>query len=346
MSEQTARLVERLRSRLQQTLRRMTLAQAAWGASVVIGFMAAVWLVATAVEAGFWLDTTPRTVLSVAAGVSVLVVAAAFLARPAAQLIGLLSEPSEEAIARKIGERFPEVSDRLLNLLQLAGGKRSSSPDSLVDAAVRRLGEDVESVPFEKTEDFASARKAVRIASLPVVGVLAFLLVAPSTFLGASERLLAPGTAFQRPAPFTVDVYPGDVQLVRGDSLALSIRADGEVPQTLTLRLRPDSDAPASSVALRPDSGGVFRHTIASVRSNLEYRVESGRVRTTWYRARVEARPLVRGLQLTVQPPRYTGLPERTLDANVSDVTGLPGSTVRIRAGVGGPALDSAAGRV
>ncbi len=343
MSEQTARLVERLRSRLQQTLRRMTLAETAWGASIVIGFMAAVWLVATAVEAGFWLDTMPRTVLSVAAGVSVLVVAAAFLARPVAQRIGLLSRPSEEAIARKIGERFPEVSDRLLNLLQLAGGKRSSSPDSLVDAAVRRLGEDVEPVPFEATEDFASARKAVRIASLPVVGVLAFLLVAPSTFLGASERLLAPGATFQRPAPFTMDVYPGDVRLVRGDSLALSVRADGEVPQTLTLQLRPDSDAPASSVTLRPDSGGVFRHTLASVRTNLEYRVASGRVRTSWYRARVEARPLVRGLQLTVQPPRYTGLPERTLDANVGDVTGLPGSTVRIRAGVGGPALDSAA---
>ena len=343
MSEQTARLVERLRSRLQKTLRRMTLAQAAWGASILVGFMAAVWLVATAVEAGVWLDTLPRTVLSVGAGVSVLVVAAVFLARPVAQLIGLLSGPSEEAIARKIGMRFPEVSDRLLNLLQLAGGQRSSSSDALVDAAVQRLGEEVEPVPFEETEDFASARRAVRIASLPIVGVLVFLLVAPSAFLGASERLLAPGTTFQQPAPFTINVYPGDVRLVRGDSLALSVRAQGEVPSTLTLQLRPASDAPGSTVTLRPDSSGVFRHTLAGVRTDLEYRVESGRVRTTWYRARVEARPLVRGLQLTVQPPRYTGLPERALDANVGDVTGLPGSTVQIRATVGGPALDSAA---
>ena len=343
MSEQTARLVEQLRLRLQQTLRRMTLAQAAWGASIVLGVASAVWLIAAAVEAGFWLDTTPRTVVTAVAGTIVLVVAGLFLARPIAQLVGLLSGPSEETVARKIGERFPEVSDRLLNLLQLAGGKRSQSPDPLVDAAVRRLGEDVEPVPFEKTEDFAAARKAARMASLPVIGVLAFLLVAPSTFLDASGRLLAPGTAFQRPAPFTVDVYPGDVRRVRGDSLAVSVRASGEVPPTLTLRLQPDSDAPASSVTLRPDSGGVFRHTIASLRSDLDYRIESGRVQTTWYRARVEARPLVRNLQLTVRPPGYTGLPERTLDANVGDVTGLPGSTVMLRAGVGGSSLDSAA---
>ncbi len=343
MSEQTLRLVERLRSRLRDTIRRITLAQAAWGTCIVLGVLAAVWLVAAAVEAGFWLDTTPRTVLITGSAVAVLVVMATFLARPILQLIGLLARPSDEEIARRIGERYPEVSDRLLNLLQLAGGRSSDAPEPMVDAAVRTLGEDVEPVPFEQTEDFTAARRAARMASLPVVGVLAFLLIAPSTFLGASERLLAPRTAFERPAPFTVSVFPGHVGLVRGNSLSVSVRASGEVPERLTLEVRPATEAPPTTISMRPDSNGVFRHTVPGLREDLDYRIRAGRVQTDWYRATVKARPLVRTLRVRVSPPRYTGLPARSLDANVGDVTGLPGSVVELQASLGGPAVDSAA---
>ena len=343
MSEQTRRLLDRLHSRLRRTVRRMTWARAAFGGAVVIGVAAAVWLVAAAVEAGFWLDTTPRSVLIGAAGAATLGVALFVLARPVGQLIGLLRRPSDEEVARRIGKRYPEVSDRLVNMLQLAEGRGSHAPAPMIDTAVQRLGEQVEPVPFEEVETFDGARKAARIASLPVIGVLAFLLVAPTTFLDASERLLAPTTHFQRPAPFTLDVYPGDVRLVRGDSLAVSIRATGEAPSTLSLRLRPEGDGPAETVSLRADSTGVFRHTVPGLRQSVSYRAASGRVASAWYEATVQARPLVQQLQLRVVPPRYTGLPARSLDANLGDVTGLPGTTVQLDATLGGPAVDSAA---
>jgi len=43
MSEQTARLVDRLRTRLRRTTRRMTWAELAFGAAVAVGVVAAVW---------------------------------------------------------------------------------------------------------------------------------------------------------------------------------------------------------------------------------------------------------------------------------------------------------------
>jgi predicted RNA polymerase sigma factor len=41
MSEHTARLVDRLRARLERTMRRVTLADAAFGTAVVVGTLAA-----------------------------------------------------------------------------------------------------------------------------------------------------------------------------------------------------------------------------------------------------------------------------------------------------------------
>ena len=342
MSEQTARLVDRLRARLQHTMRRITWARVAFGSAVLVGTLAALWLAAAAVEAGLWLDTTPRTALAVVIAAATLGVVGAYLARPLGQLLGVSPSPSDEEIARTVGRAYPEVSDRLVNLLQLAEGQSTRAPAPFVDRAVQRLGEEVDPVPFEEIEDFHEARRALRLASLPVVGVLAFLLLAPSSFLGASGRLLAPQTHFQRPAPFQLSVQPGNVELVKGDSLEIRVYAAGEAPQRVTLALQAQGEQRPQTVPMQADSSGVYRHTVAGVREALRYRVTADPVETAWFDAEVLARPLVRRLDITLDPPAYTGLPTRSLDPNVGNITGLPGTEVSVTAELGGPEVDAA----
>lgn len=342
MSEQTARLVDRLRTRLQRTTRRITWAEVAFGSAVAVGAVAAVWFIAMLLEAGLWLGTTARTALAAAIATVALGVGAAVLARPLGQLLGLLPGPSEEDVARRVGRHHPNVSDRLVNLLQLADGKRSHAPAPLVDQAVQQLATDLDDVSFDEVEDFGRARQAARLASLPLAAILALLLIAPSTFLGASQRLLAPNTAFDRPAPFQLTAQPGSVQLVRGDSLTITVQATGAQPDEVTLWRRPDADAPPEKIALSTDSTGTARHTVASVRRSFEYRAAAAPVQTDWHRVEVARRPLVRKLQVTVTPPNYTGLPTRTLDPNVGDISALPGATVTVEADLGGPSTKTA----
>ncbi|MFB6249544.1 MAG: DUF4175 family protein, partial [Salinibacter sp.] len=342
MSEQTARLVERLRTRLQRTTRRMTWAELAFGAAVAGGTVAATWFLAVVLEASLWLGTAARTALAAAVGTVVIGVGAALLARPVGRLLGLVSGPSEEAVAREVGRHHPQVADRLVNLLQLAEGRRSHAPAPFIDEAVQHLAEDLDDVSFREVEDFDRARRALRLASLPLAAVLAFLLMAPSTFLDASQRLLAPGTAFDRPAPFQLSLRPGSVRLVQGDSLRITVRTTGASPSEAALLRREGPDAPSERIPLRPDSAGTFRHTLGPVRQAFQYRVTAGPVRTQWHDVEVASRPLVRRLEVTVTPPAYTGLPSRTLDPNVGDVSVLPGATVSVSAALGGPPVESA----
>jgi hypothetical protein len=342
MSEQTARLVERLRTRLQRTTRRMTWAELAFGAAGAVGAVAAAWVLAVALEASLWLGTTARTALAAAVGTVAVGVAAALLARPVGRLLGVVAGRSEEAVAREVGRHHPQVADRLVNLLQLADGHRSHAPAPFIDEAVQHLAEDLDEVSFREVEDFGRARRALRLASLPLAAVLAFLLVAPSTFLGASERLLAPATAFDRPAPFQLSVAPGSVRLVQGDSLRVTARPSGGGPDEAVLLRRAGPSSPSERIPLRPDSAGTFRHTIGPARQAFQYRVAAGPVQTRWYDVEVTPRPLVRRLEVTVTPPAYTGLPSRTLDPNVGDVSALPGATVSISAALGGPPVETA----
>jgi len=342
MSEQTVQLVERLRTRLRQAMRRMSWAELAFGGAVAGGSVAALWFLAATLEATLWLRPSLRVGLLVLIGAVVVGIGAAFVARPLGRLLGLLDGPSEEAVARTVGKHDPAVADRLVNLLQLAEGRRTRAPAPYVDRAVQHLADQIDESQFDEVADFRPARRAARWALFPILGVLTFLLAAPSTFLDASERLLAPRTEFERPAPFQFDVRPGDVRVVRGDSLRVTIQATGTLPETATLLLRHSEDESPRRIALQPDSMGTFRHTIPNVRRPLRYRVAASPVRTEWYNVTVARRPLLRQLQLRLTPPDYTGRPARQPAPNVGDVEALPGTEVTVSAALGGAPVAEA----
>ena len=55
MSDQTARLVQRLRTRLRRAMQRMSWAELAFGSAVAVGSVAALWLVAAGLVMPLWL---------------------------------------------------------------------------------------------------------------------------------------------------------------------------------------------------------------------------------------------------------------------------------------------------
>lgn len=343
MSEQTLSLVAAIRRRLRTTLQQIGAAELLFGLVLTVGIVSGLWFFLVAMEAGLWLETAARSVVFWTVAVVLIGLFVYFLLLPALRLGGVLPGPSEEAVARRIGDHHPEVSDRLVNLLQLVEGRGSEAPDPMVDGAVRMLSEQVQGVDFSDVADYNRARRAARMAALPLAALAVFLLAAPSTFLDASKRLLTPGTHYQRPAPYQLVVEPGSLEVARGASLDIVVRARGaQLPRAVVLAVNNLEEDHVEEITLTADSMGVYRHQIVNVRRSLRYRVSAEPVRTEWYKATVTERPLVRGLQVSLAFPAYTGIPPQRLEPNVGDVTALPGTRVSVEVGLGGQAVEAA----
>ena len=343
MSEQSLQLLQRLRRRLNYTARRITLADLLFGLAVSLGIVAGIWFIAVGLEAGLWMETTTRTILFWLQAALLVGLLLYFVVLPLLRLGGILPGPSTELLAGRIGDHFPEVGDRLVNLLDLSEGRRTDAPDALVDGAVQMLGRQVEPVSFESIETFSRPRRALRMAAIPLASLLLFIAAAPTMFVDASKRLLSPGVHFQAPAPFSLIVEPGDQQLAKGSSMEIRVRARGEaLPRTLSLMVRNVDEDHVEEIRLSADSTGVFRHHVANVRRAFEYRASAHPVQTQWFRTEVTEHPLVRSLQVTLRFPGYSGIPPQRLESNVGDVTGLPGTAVSLEAQVGGSDADEA----
>ena len=343
MSEATLTLLQQLRRRLHQAMRRQTAAEVAFGALVTAAVLASLLLAGAAVEAVLWMGVGLRSLWFWAFVLGALGLVGYFVVLPVLRLVGVVPGLDERAAARVAGARHPAVADRLTALLDLADGRASAAPSPFVDRAVQALGESVAPVPFERVEDLRPARRAAPWAVAPLLGLAAFFLAAPTTFVGAVDRLFEPSVDFAPPAPYRFDVAPGDVELARGEALTVEARPVGTaLPPDAVLEVGRADEEALDRVRLHLE-GGRFRHTVPNVRADLRYRVVSDEgVASAWFEAAVVERPVVRGLRVALRPPGYTGLPTRRLAPGVGDVLALPGTTVQVTVDLAGPPLKSA----
>ena len=331
-----------LRRRLRAVRRRVTGAAVARGALVTLGVVGGVVAVALAAEAGVWLGVELRTALfwMVVALAAALVVA--LVAVPLLRMWGALPGLDEAAVVRRAGQDYPGVDDRLATFLDLADG-HASGGDRLQAAALEALGREVADVPFERVRAFGPVWEAARWAFVPAALIVGAFVLLPSTMTAAAGRLMAPGVYFAPPAPFQLNVTPGDAEVTRGADLAVEVRAVGrELPLAAEIEVGRADERATETVRVQAGDDGRFQHTFQAVRADLRYRVMADGVRSPWFTVRAVDRPLVRGVRLRVTPPGYSGRPSRLLPEGVGDATGLPGSTVTLQVGHGGPAPQSA----
>ena len=307
---------------------------------VTLAVVGAAALIALGLEAVLWLGVGLRTAIWwTLAGLAT--AGAVALAPPLLRWLGVLPGLDERALAARAEREHPGVGDRLRALLDLDDGAAGDAPDALRDAALDRLSADVAGVPFERLRVWAPARRALAWALVPLALLVGLFVGAPGTVSGAAARLLSPTVMFSRPAPFTLRVEPGDATVAKGGDLDVSAETVGrELPTQATVEFgRADETA---TETLRMEAGDAeppsasFTFTLDEIGADLRYRVIAGGVLSPWYTVSAEARPLVRGVRVTVREPGYSGRGQRTLPEGVGDVTALGGATVRVQAETGG----------
>lgn len=330
-----------LLSRLHQTIRRINLAALLYGICLSLLILGTVWVLFSGFEM-LWLPVWLRTVLFIVFCITASYFGIRYVLFPFLKWTGLLKSLGVEEAALSVGKRFPQINDRLINLLQLVAGKRSDGNPQFLELAINRLTQDVARFPIEKTADFSPARKLSKWLLLPI-GVLAFLLaLSPTAFLSASHRLASPGKKFLRPALYHLFSTQGDVKALRGSELALSAYTRGQQnPQTAQIEIAYEGEQVAETHPLKRTKQGFFDYSLKNIQRNQKYRFSSGEQQTDWYQVTLIDRPAVSGLRVNVDYPSYSGLASKSFE-NIGDVTGLPGTKVNVTAQIKGDDINDA----
>lgn len=324
-----------LQTRLSAVRRKLELSALARGAALAALVLIAGFLLAVLAESQWYLPSAGRAAVLALVGAAGAGVFMKYAGQAVLQALRLQPPIPDDDVARRVGKAFPEVHDRLVNILQLVrendGTQRGKyHSGELVDAAFEEFSRDTASLDLTSAVTYARAWRTTRFALLAAVAALFFFLAAPGALLGSAYRLWHFGEAFAAPMPFRLFVSPGNAELLKGGTMVIAVRAEGNAPDHVVVSATPEGQTLPDDHQITPAVDGTYRLTLSDVQSSFRYVARCGDVCSDEYVVSVIDRPSISLLRLVVQPPGYAGLPVQPLDDNVGDVSALPGSHVHI----------------
>jgi hypothetical protein len=265
-----------------------------------------------------WLKVTLVS-LFIVLGLAALVV---WIVMPLAKMARLGKVISHEQAATIVGQYFPEISDKLLNILQL----RKSYDDShtsreLIAASIDQKAAQISVVPITSAIDLSKNRRYLPYL-LPLLLVGVFILVAaPNVFKDASARLLQPTKTFEKPAPFTFIVTSMPLKAVRNGDFVLKVRTEGDaLPADMAVAIAEDR------MPMQPDGKHSFQYTLRNVTGPVEFRLMAAGFYSQPYTLQVVQKPLLKGFKVSIDYPAYTGRKDEVRNS-LGDMT-LPTGTL------------------
>ncbi len=233
----------------------------------------------------------------------------------------LSTRRTDEAVAARIEQVFPQLDNRLINVIQF---EAAGAMDPIRGAYLRQGVPNWNVVhPAEMREREKHKRAYIAL------GIAGFLLLAPFLWTSASwgnalARILNP---FSSRAPITIahilSVTPGNGACVNGNPLTISLTASGRRGQPVSVDLWPVDDK-STSINIGQLTGKgpeEFSYMVPKVNADIDYRVRAGDATSDRYHVKSISPLSYAHLDVMVTPPRG-------LNASVQRLNGLTDQVV------------------
>lgn len=257
-------------------------------------------LITLLVEYFLWLSPMGRTVLFWMFVIVEVGLFARFIAFPLAKLFKLQRGISQEEAAKIIGNHFPNVNDKLLNVIQLNQNYRESE---LLAASIDQKADELQPVPFTTAVNFSKNATYLKYAAIPVVIFLLFNLFGDKdTFSSSYKRVVNYETAYEPPAPFTFYVVNDNLTAVENKPFTLQIRTEGKaIPESASIAYNNET------YYLKQNAPGVFEHTFEQPIDPINFSLAANKVTSKPYTLDVLKTPSLVAFEMFLDYPSYTG---------------------------------------
>lgn len=248
-----------------------------------------------------------------------------------------LEATKPENLAQSIGEKLPEVGDRILNAVQLSKQGTSDGISAGLHLAAVKAGLDIlDKVPASllfPVDKISFYLKRVGIGA----GVLFLLyLINFQNTNAAISRLSQPEIQFEYPLPFQLQLESEASQVLAGDSLVVHGRVEGRQIDHVEILLSTRKDTSIYPIVVKDQKFSIPLNRVMAT-FTINARVKNNRPWEPWemiqskdLSVQVINRPLVQDLTVRIKPPAYTRLPTEIYTRNIMDISGYRGSRISL----------------
>ncbi|WP_411029378.1 DUF4175 family protein [Spongiimicrobium sp. 3-5] len=250
------------------------------------------------VEYLLWLNSTWRLVLLLLFLCTELFLLYKYILTPLFYLFKLKRGISNRQASLIIGRYFPEVGDKLYNLLDLA---EDTDRSELLLASIAQRSEKLDPIPFRKAISFRENVKYIKYLAIP--GIIVCLLWVSGnigSFFGSYSRVINYNLAYEPPAPFSFNLLSGQLNVLESLPFVIQVSTVGEVkPEDVYLVMN-------GKEFLLQQQAGLYSYTLAPPLKNTEFYFKANGVTSRSYLLNALETPSIQNFNLVLDYPDYT----------------------------------------
>lgn len=205
---------------------------------------------------------------------------------------------SDQVVAEEVGKFFPEVADKLLNLLQLQ--EFDKKENQLLAASIKQKEKELFQIPFVRAIDLQKNKKYLRYLLAPLIGIVIALVFVPQLITQSSKRIIQYNTAYVPEAPFSFQL-PNQLLSFKNEPYTLKINTLGNsIPGSVFIIV---NDRKIKTVN---EGNGQFSYTFNNLDSDTFFRLEASSVVSANYQIQVVERPTLQSFRIDITYPPHT----------------------------------------
>lgn len=246
-----------------------------------------------------WLNSAARTVLFWLFIVVELALFVKFITLPLAKLFKLQKGINYKEASTIIGSHFPEVNDKLLNVLQL---KESENASELLLASIDQKAEELNPIPFKLAVNFKQNVKYLKYAAIPVAIVVIVAISGKMNWFSDSyKRVVNYQTAYEPPAPFQFFVLNETLETTENKEFRLLATTEGQVsPEDVKITFDTET------YVLQQRQAGNFEYVFEQPKQDIIFRLSANGITSKPYTLKVVEVPTLVSFDMVLNYPNYT----------------------------------------
>ena len=252
------------------------------------------------IEYFLWLKPMGRTLLFVLFVLVEGLLLVRFVAFPIFKLFKLQKGINFEEASAIIGTHFTEVSDKLINFLQLTD-TNSQEKSELLLASIEQKAKLLSPIPFSNAINFNVNKKYLPLVILPILFFLFFYVSGNSYVISQSfERVVNFKKQFLPPAPFKFVLLNKELQTEQNKDFVIKVKSEGKItPESVMINIG------SESYFMESNGRGEFQYKIEKPNSNVSFFMEANTISSFDYELNVVTVPAITNIEMTLNFPAY-----------------------------------------
>lgn len=287
--------IERIQEKINSFRRKYYLNLLIRGILFTLSILFFYFLTAALLEHVLWLGTWGRLLILVLFFALVIYCGFRFFKDPVAFWISKRGLNDEQG-ARLIGNYFPTIKDRLVNLVQLS----ATSDSGLAQASILQKSKEFEPVQFESVIRINDNKKYLKYLLIPVGIIFIILLVNKTIITQSTTRIVNFDQHYSPQAPFLFTVQNKSLVGFFNEDFTLQLSLEGEaIPEEAYLIIG-DQNLKMETV-----QAGMFSYTFEKLQQSKSFQVEAAGYYSESFEITLANRPELTQLAIDLQYPKY-----------------------------------------